>query len=273
MKPPVITGGPEYEYRLFRGTGLNGNDYVQIYSTTDENDTVYVDLVNTVEQPYNYRIEYYQNSGEFKGRTELASSVFLSGEPGNNAVNISWVYNVPWENSGKFHAIYRSINGSAFEISDSLVVWGDSASFRDRNVLNNDTACYYIETRGEYCKENIPGFFINRSQEVCIIPRDSIPPCPPILDELQCAPVDVNYNNLQWTHTIREGCNPEAVGYMLYYSENEEEDMIQIGYTEDSYFRHIDTVSTAGCYAIKALNYYSLESEMSNKVCVDICVF
>ncbi|MFN6946517.1 MAG: gliding motility-associated C-terminal domain-containing protein, partial [Cytophagaceae bacterium] len=39
------------------------------------------------------------------------------------------------------------------------------------------------------------------------------------------------------------------------------------------YFRHIDTVSTAGCYAIKALNYYSLESEMSNKVCVDICVF
>ncbi|WMJ75422.1 gliding motility-associated C-terminal domain-containing protein [Cytophagaceae bacterium ABcell3] len=272
MKPPALTGEPAFEYRLYRTEGIDGQEYTHIHTANDIDDTTFVDVVDNATMAYSYRVDFYHNGGEYLGRSERASSVWLQGAPGDERAILSWEYDVPWNTSGFYHRIYRSVNGESFSLHDSLMHAGDAGSYVDVGLQNDDTVCYYVETVGEYCREIFTDIYYNTSQEVCIIPRDSIEPCPPVLEGLNCAERDIDYNDLYWTLSVEENCLPESYGYKVYFAPHEDEELEHIADVQDEYFRHIDTVSTAGCYAISAVNYYGMEGAKSNKVCVDLCV-
>jgi gliding motility-associated-like protein len=283
INPPVITGSPLYQYRLFRAEGYTGGDYTLIYTSGNINDignydnanNEFVDTgLNTEEKVYNYKIEFLHNGGEIKGGSETASSVSLTGNPGDSRVFINWQYDVPWENSMQYHYVYRKLQDeSDYYIKDSVYVIGDRGDFMDSGLVNKDTVCYFIRTVGEYCQEGIPGMYFNDSQKFCLMPRDSIPPCPPILSSLgDCETRNPNYNDLAWFDSFGVGCTNDVVAYNVYYAQYEDEELQLLGSSINNLFRHTDTTSTAGCYAVTSKNYFDMESIQSNKVCVDICV-
>jgi gliding motility-associated-like protein len=269
--------GP-YEYRLFRATGMIGTDFLPIDTLTVLSDTVVIDsLINTRDTSYNYKVQFYYtgaNGLTLKNASMPFSSVFLKSTPGGNKVNLSWTYDVPWNNQDQLHRIYKKNASGVFELLDELLVTGLVGSYIDTDVINGDTSCYYIETTGRYCSDDMPHPLINNSQIVCEVPRDTLPPCPPSLFGPQdCIEDGITQLKINWTPDFSNGCNKDISGYNVYYAEREDEELLLFASNvADTFFVDTDNFSLAGCYAVTALNYYGAESAKSNKVCVDLCV-
>lgn len=266
--------GP-YEYKLFRATGMTGTDFAFIKSFV-LSDTVFIDsLINTRDTSYNYEVQFYYNGLTLKNTSAPFSSVFLRSTPGGNKVNLSWTSEVPWNNLDQYHRIYKKNTLGVFELMDSVLVTGFVGSYVDTGLVNGDTSCYYIDTKGRYCSDELPRPLINNSQIVCEVPRDILPPCPPLLLSLQdCIEDGVIQLKINWIPDLSDGCNKDISGYNVYYAEREDEELkLFASNVADTFFVDIDNFSLAGCYAVTALNYYGTESVKSNKVCVDLCVY
>lgn len=82
--------GP-YEYRVFHSIGNSGANLTQINSYTAPTftsfiDTTFIDtLINTVANPYSYKIEFYSNGNKI-GETEIASSIYVTAIGQDNKV-------------------------------------------------------------------------------------------------------------------------------------------------------------------------------------------
>jgi gliding motility-associated-like protein len=271
--------GP-YQYRLFRATGLTGTNYTLIKTLSNLADTLVIDsLINTRDLAYNYKMEFYYTSVNgltLKNTSINAASVFLNSTPGGNQVSLSWSFDVPWNNRNQYHRIYRKLQGSnVFELHDSVFVTGNYASYLDQGLVNGDTVCYYIQTQGRYCSDKLPFPLLNNSQVVCEVPRDTQPPCPPILlGPASCLEDGIGQLTINWIPDLSLGCNQDIKGYNVYYAEHEDEELKLLASTvPDTFFVDNDLLSLAGCYTVTALNFYGSESAMSNKICVDLCVY
>lgn len=268
--------GP-YEYRLYRASGLSGTSYSLIKTLTNIADTMIVDsLINTMDDSFHYRLDFYYTgvSGlTLKSTSIQSSSVFLTSAPGGNKVTLQWTYNTPWDNKNQYHRIYKKNNADVFVLIDSVFVTGGSGTFVDTGLTNGDTVCYYVQTQGEYC--SLPILLMNNSQIVCEVPRDTLPPCPPILfGPVDCIEDGVVQLTVNWIPDLSPGCNTDIKGYNLYYAEHEDDELQLIAASvSDTFFVDVDVFSLAGCYAVTAMNYYGAESAKSNKVCVDLCVY
>jgi gliding motility-associated-like protein len=287
----IANPGP-YIYELYRAEGITpaDSDFQLIPGATftspsfsGANDTIYDDAgLNTSNLPYSYKIAFYANDeAEPIGFTQPASSVFLSIASTDNINNLSWDFDVPWNNS-KYIIYKENISGIFDSIGVSL-----QPMYSDQNLINGKEYCYKVKSIGTYGIERIITPIINDSQEECGIPLDTIPPCPPELEvsnicdnlgsagEVNCESVENLVNSLIWKNPM-EICEEtdDVVSYNIYYAPFEGADFqiietIPISTITD--YEHFPDFGIAGCYAVTAVDTFFNESAFSNIVCKDNC--
>lgn len=264
----ILIPGP-YKYFLYRGSGFNGSNYTLIDSLLSINDTTYIDtLLNTQNNPYHYRVDFYNNQPGntfFVDSAYRASSIFLNLSPTDNAIVLSWIFDVPWTNM--FYTVFR-YNPTTL-IYDSIG-FSTSQTYTDSSLVNGQSYCYYIKATGKYSADGFAFPLINLSQKICGIPIDNQPPCPPVLSgSPDCESIS---NFFSWTNP-NNFCSNDVISYNLYYSADNSSDYSVIYSTtniQDTTFLHFGLSTVVGCYYVTAIDSFNNESMPSNIVCFDI---
>ncbi len=281
----VMNPGP-YKYQVFRATGITKQNLTLIPGATftaasfsTANDTMFVDTgLNTMQNPYSYKIAFYVRGDTLLGFTEVASSVFLKIASTDRINNLSWNFDVPWSNVS--YVIYRKNNSTGS--FDSIGV-STTPMYSDTGLVNKTLYCYYVQTIGSYDINGVASPLINLSQQVCATPIDTVPPCPPTLRVSNICnttsggvPPDQFQNNLSWTPDFSRNCKSSEIGsYKIYYAQTTKDSLTLIqtnkGGLKDSFYVHHPPIGIAGCYAVTSVDTVGNESRKSNIVCVDNC--
>ncbi|MFC2137754.1 gliding motility-associated C-terminal domain-containing protein [Bacteroidota bacterium] len=264
--------GP-YKYKIYRSENLFGLNRILIDSiaTTDLNDTIFIDtLFNTVQYPYSYTVEMYDEEGGNQRLIDdnpgIASTLYADIQPSDNELNLIFKRNVPWINT--LYEVFRLNNTNGqFELTGTST----EENYIDSGLVNGREYCYKVTSYGVYVDDDGNEFStINKSHLTCGIPEDTIPPCPPVLSiETNC---DSLSNQLTWLYPSE--CEQEVLFYKIYYKP-------VLGADFDSLIRFPNTVheylhkpenTNAGCYFVTAIDSFENESDALNVVCVDICL-
>ncbi len=285
----IINPGP-YVYQILRGEAQPGTDpetvqYQDIGVTfssesfAEANDTCFTDIgLNTSGFAYYYKVLFFvDNENTPLGEANPASSVFLNVTPTDRRNLLSWQENVPWDNFE--YVVFRENAQGGFDSLGTVT----SPEFADPDLTNGVEYCYRVKSVGSYGIEGIINPLENRSQIVCAIPIDDVPPCPPELEvfnicneELDCANEDLLFNTLNWNHP-EEVCQEEGIdafAYNVYYAPFQGDDftlIARIEGAEQTTFEHKPDFGIAGCYAVTALDTNLNESLFSEIICVDNC--
>ena len=281
----IINHGP-YRYQLLRASGFSGGVFAEIPGASfvvnefwQANDTIYEfdENLNTVGGPYRYKVDFYVQGNILLGTTRDASSIFLSTVSTDQTNILSWAENVPWNNYE--YKIFRKndLTGLFDPIGNSA-----TKTYYDRGLMNGKEYCYYVQSEGTYNVGGLLNPLFNKSQELCGVPIDSVPPCPPglavknLCDDPNSANQGPPYrNNLSWTNpnVACEGSD-DVVSYNIWYTPIQGEPLLlvtdQNGATNIT-FEHFLETQLAGCYAVSAIDSVGNESPLSNLVCVDNC--
>jgi gliding motility-associated-like protein len=280
----MLNPGP-YRYQLFKAPGLTGGTLQEVPGASfvskwfkTANDTMFMDQVlDTKSQAYRYQVGFYvRGDGIPIGKTNAASSVFLSIKSTDKTNILSWQENVPWNNYN--YEIYRKNPSGQFD----LIGTSNTKEYYDRGLANLKEYCYYVRSTGTYSINGIPDPLFNKSQEACGIPIDTIPPCTPTLTVKNAcdepgASIEVPFeNNLKWTNpNLNCGFNADAVGYKIWYAPADKQPLILLETIEgatNTGFIHRLTDGLAGCYAVSAIDSVGNESAKSSPlVCKDNC--
>jgi len=266
----IAAPGP-YKYLIYRSEGLFGENLERIDSLAGINDTIYYDsLLNTLENPYSYRIEFYNDEEGNRfliGTPHIASSVFLRIESDDNALVLHFDKNIPWVNTE--YTVYKQSPETM--LFDSLDITGNDY-YRDTQLDNGTQYCYFVRSKGSY---GIPGFvnpIINLSQENCGTPIDTVPPCPPVLTAVSVC--DSLFNRLSWF--IPDSCLIDVAYFEVYYSpvlDGIENKVYSSANHDTAFFRHFPDETMAGCYTVVAVDSFGNKSLPSNRVCLDNCTY
>ncbi len=264
--------GP-YEYIISRAPGLT-SAYTQTGNilTADLNDTTYTDTpLNTAATGYTYKIELFNNEPGNRfliGEAAIASTLYLSADPGDRKVHLQVRRNVPWINTR--YDIFRlnnlTLNFDSIGTSNQLV-------YTDTGLDNGVTYCYKVRSTGGYSDPGLPQGLINFSEEICIAPFDNEPPCPPAINVTsEC---DSLYNTVTWTVTS-DNCNSDIEGFNIFYKPGFDGAFSLVHTINNSSLRsykHYPGEIVAGCYAVSAFDGNGNESSKSLTICVDSCNF
>jgi gliding motility-associated-like protein len=267
----IPANGP-YEYIIYRSDDLLGQSMAQVgsFTTADLNDTTWLDnSVNTLNFPWSYRVELYNNEAGNRfqiGNAEAASSLYpeLIGE--DNRVSIHMRKNVPWINYD--YTIYRLNQGSG--IYDSIGFTTEDV-FVDEGLSNGVEYCYRVTSTGWRVLNDQLYENVNFSHTACATPVDSIAPCPPALNGHSVC--DSSYNHLSW-HYLDRSCAEDVLSYKLYFSPTFEDPPTVIAEFDDPYdsvYNHFPEFALSGCYYITAIDSFANESVPSVRVCLDEC--
>jgi len=267
----IVAAGP-YKYLIYHSPDYWGQSLQLVDSLNNINDTIYRDtLLNTVQSPFSYKVEFYNDAPGNRfliGAPNIASSVFVHPSPSDNIVVLNFNKNVPWTNYR--YDIYRLNNSSL--LYDSIGTT-PTMQYTDSGLVNGDNYCYKVKSYGEYSIGNYDKPFINWSQEICAIPLDTIPPCPPVLTiNSDCK---LFSNHLVWTNPDHFCCD-DVIGYNIYYSPSLNGTMTLIGTKNnpnDTTYDHFPEFSLAGCYIVTAIDSFLNESSMNARVCIDNCTY
>lgn len=277
----LLYPGP-YTYRLLRSEGLGTNNWTPVPGGTFTAPSFYLanDTILRFDQPLNTNLGYtyiveLEAAGERIGFSASASSVLLSVASTDMRNDLSWTSIVPWTNFN--YEVERFDPGTSVWIplgSTSNTTW------TDQPLINGESYCYRIRAFGDYGIPDIASPLINLSQEVCGIPLDTIPPCPPdlsvsnICDSLgQVTIPDLLRNTLRWIHPdkICPG-KSDVAGYEIFQIRGDLIELIAtVNNGDDSIFIHEPGISLSGCYYITAFDSLGNVSQPSTQVCVDNC--
>lgn len=261
--------GP-YSFKLYRGSGFTtANELVWTSASHPflaHPDTFrVVSPINTESQANVYRVELFGNGGtDLIGSSSVASSVFLSADPNDEQLTITWNLNTPWVNTS--YEVHR------FDGTDWPVIGtSTTTSYTDTALVNGQVYCYYVVSSGAYSDTSIASPLLNWSQEVCGIPVDRTPPCAPTVTiENDC---ELPLNTLTWNNP-NESCADDTYRYRVYFT-----DSIGGAYTlvttitgaENTSYSHTNGSSVAGCYQVTAVDTLGNESAFIEAVCGDNC--
>ena len=266
--------------------------------------------LNTLDKAYSYKIVLLTTPSPNPTRVDtssVASSVRLTATPGENQIILDWAYNVPWSNFtnealGVYkHLIYRKDGNGTENLIDSVRVgtprYVDKGKYMGICLDPDVNYSYRVETKGSYFNPNIPVSPLNNfSQEDTASPDDNLPPPPPMLeiDSVDCSALAFKLcsetldqlfisfpdkNKLTWQPDPTSICN-EVSEYRLYYKAPGQEDYdrnspvytgTNLTFMHDPEFMGI--TSLAGCYVVTAVDKSGNESDFSNEVCQDNCLY
>lgn len=303
--------GP-FSYELYRAEGLTGNTNITLVNpgTLEEDDTVFVDTgLNTLDLAYNYRVVLYSNTADFPAvfsavdTSSVASSVRLSAKSEFKRIILSWAADVPWSNiiqtEPNEHDLYRGEPEEDQEDFDLIAEVDPTVAgltYADEGepgspLVDTETYCYRVLTRGGYGNPNILEPLENFSQILCAQPSDTIPPCKPLLvvKLSDCGnafnsthPCDQgNFSNeLSWERPTGE-CAFDVLGYKVYRSKSlqgeytwlENAGIITGTSFVDNGVNGSGLNSLAYCYRLSAIDRSGNESELSDPVCNDNCPY
>jgi gliding motility-associated-like protein len=266
----VLAPGP-YKYVIERLNIGTGGQYVAVDSTTDLNDTTFIDtFLNTKTFPYRYRIGFFNNSPGayfFIGNSQAASSIFLTIAPTDKTLKLRWQNNVPWSNYR--YTIYR--RNSFSSLFDSVGT-SDLPAYDDKGLINGIEYCYHIKTIGKYSSSGFIDPIINFSQDNCNVPVDNLPPCPPVLQvHANCHD---NTDTLSWKNPY-DTCSQDIAKYYIYFSPTSGGELVLVDSLlnrEDTVYIYRQSNTVVGCFGIIAVDSAGNRSAFSNIVCQDnIC--
>jgi hypothetical protein len=270
----IFKGPYKFElYRAEKGTALyskivtyNSNTFYQLLDTTflDSN-------IDTKTKAYQYYVLFIANNTDTVGASEVASSVYLFATPSDKTIDLSWNFNVPWENQQ--YVIYRQ---NPTTLTFDSIFTTSNTQYKHTNLSNDTTYCYKVKSIGEYTVQGLKSPLFNNSQIVCAQPKDTLPPCATILEiENFCnnknLPVDTFINYLSWK--TPPTCNDtDIVNFKIYYALNSNSNYTIIDSTNSNIFEytHILDKNLSGCYKIEAIDRTQNKS-FSNTVCVEDC--
>jgi hypothetical protein len=140
-KPEIldtINNPPPYTFILTRGTGLNPNDYKEIWRSQGANKfsalkyTCFLDsATDTEKNAYSYKITLLTGpDNRVQGTTNPTSSVFLTGSGSDKSAILNWNFQTTWENYG--FTVYRKNNAGIFD----SIGFTKIKSFTDLNLTN-----------------------------------------------------------------------------------------------------------------------------------------
>ena len=196
----------------------------------------------------------------------IAPSIFISIEPTDKALQLSWNNDVPWINYT--FEVYRKIPS----VSNDFELIGTSLTpdYLDTGLENGKEYCYKVKSIGRYSASGLVDPIINFSQENCGFPIDKVPPCPPALKvEINCEEL-VNY--LKWW-PYPDTCQEDSVYFKIYWAPSEDSDYALVSTTGPDVFEYTFSTtppSIVGCFSVTALDTMHNESLPSNVVCIDI---
>ena len=292
---------PPYSYELYRGEGFTSANY-SLISGGKMSDTTFTDTgLNTTNNIFNYKIVVYDNNGVAFDTTLSASTVRLDPVAISGAIELHWKAQVPWSNvatSFPMHLIYRNHvdkdDPSRFVLIDSANVLDNGMVYLDDGTATgegslNDTReyCYYVVTRGVYGNSKITEPLVNKSQIVCAMPNDTIPPCTPVNQSIlnqnifpDCQQALANKpcdfhdfsNELSWEPDPDSDCQKDVRSFNIYFSESGEEGTFNlIDNVTDTIYVHANLSSYKGCYKITAVDRSGNESDPTETLCNDNC--
>lgn len=278
----TIQNPPPYRFDLYRGTGFNFANPVLINSTTANsfsllNDTSFTDVnLDTKTTPWSYRVIFYSNN-DTVGVTATASSIFLQVAPSDQALVLGWQENVPWTNDSFSVFRFNKLTSQFDSVGVSY-----SHKYVDAGLTNDSTYCYYVKGYGHYTLDVFPKPLINKSQQECGTPVDTVPPCPPTLmvrndcDQYNNQPWNATQfiNYLSWTNQP-DTCASDITHYNIYYGSDSAGMILLDSITskDDTTYQHVMNDNLAGCYAVTALDRIGNESAFSNVFCIDNCPY
>jgi gliding motility-associated-like protein len=288
--------GP-YSYELLRSEGFTGTqNRLSLGKTTD---TLFTDKkLNTKNLVYNYKVVLLDNNIKIDTST-AASSVRLEPTIINEAIELKWSFNVPWNNSiAKYtHEVYRNrADAAALDVTNFVKIadvdatqkgsiYLDEGKFNGVKLKKDLEYCYYVLTKGAY---NVAGLVYpleNRSQIICAKPDDNRLPCAPVLTfegpdcakyvaEQSCGTITYTHE-LSWKPNFSGTCDDQLSGYRLYFNPDGSPDgtFTRIGQYSAIQLRATlrNLANYKGCYYITAVDRSGNESPKSNVVCLDNC--
>ncbi|MBD3639313.1 MAG: gliding motility-associated C-terminal domain-containing protein [Crocinitomicaceae bacterium] len=264
--------GP-YHYQLYRIEGYQGAETLVLTTPQQASiinpDTTFEDTgLDTENNPYTYRVELYSDN-LLIGSSLTASSIYLTTTPNDNQIELNWVEAIPWTNNT--YEVYRETSPGSTVFN--LIGTTNSIGYIDTGLVNGAEYCYKIKTIGGYTSSGIANPLENWSQEVCDIPVDLTPPCPPVISIDGDCELEETY--LSWTNP-NNSCADDVMSYNLYFAPFEGDSLIfltSFNSALDTSFTHADRGSIAGCYYVTAVDsaQYGNESDPSNIACIDNC--
>ncbi|UTW64297.1 gliding motility-associated C-terminal domain-containing protein [bacterium SCSIO 12741] len=263
---------PPYQVKIYSSEGLNSaTDLVYTspqYNAWNDIDTHYLlENINTDNKANTAMIELYSEDSLI-GSTHVASSVFLRIKPDDRKLHLLWDYDVPWKNY-EYH-VFKEINGT-FQVIDTVT----EPAYTDSNLVNEREYRYFVRAFGNYSIVELPDTVFNNSQIALGIPKDTIPPCPPRLPDIDSR-CELYQNELTWNNPNKDTSCPhvDAVSYNIYFTPvvgQPYELLVHIPNIEDTTILFDELTSVAGCYGITAIDTFGNESVLSERGCVDNC--
>ena len=270
---------PGYAYALYRGVGLDPQQYDSIAWFPNYSDTVFTDLnLATDSNAYSYKVAFYyqatQGIAPVRGPfSNAAASHFLRLIPGDEQIRLKIEKQVPWYTDTFF--VFRETSPGSAQFDS--IGFSLAEDFVDSGRVNGETYCYKVLASGRYTGGLIFDPLLNHSQVACATAVDSSAPCTPEVDlTYDCSS---SYLRIEWKDPPAE-CPEDIAYYNIYFKPSEDVPFPStplISNLTGSFFDAFDG-DLIGCYAVSAVDDadgdpggQANESPLSEVFCLEPC--